>query len=164
MGFLVVLFFFGLATGVVGKIKGSSFFVWFLIGFCLPVMGLIAAILYRWERDEPRRPLPALRHGAPDRGPGLHGVRRGHGLAGARGRRAPAARADGPARRESRQSQKPGGTLASHRAGRGNLAASGSFAPICGAFPVLANNVASGPIVSRKGGSQCEQSTRSWNV
>jgi hypothetical protein len=58
LGFLVVLFFFGLATGIVGKIKGSSFFVWFLVGFCLPVVGLIGAILYRWERNEPRRRCP----------------------------------------------------------------------------------------------------------
>ena len=43
---------------MVGKIKGSSFFVWFLIGFCLPVIGLIAAILYRLERDEPHRHCP----------------------------------------------------------------------------------------------------------
>jgi hypothetical protein len=56
--FLVLLFFFGLAAGVVGRIKGSSFFVWFLIGFCLPIVGLIAAILYRWERQEPRRRCP----------------------------------------------------------------------------------------------------------
>jgi hypothetical protein len=53
--FVVLIFFFGLATAIVGKIKGSSFFVWFLVGFCLPVLGLLAAILYRWERDEPRR-------------------------------------------------------------------------------------------------------------
>ena len=58
MPFLVLLFFFGLATGIVGRIKGSSFLVWFLIGFCLPVVGLIAAILYRWERTEPRRRCP----------------------------------------------------------------------------------------------------------
>jgi hypothetical protein len=58
VSFLVLLFFFGLATGIVGKIKGSSFFVWFLIGFCLPIVGLIAAILYRWERLEPRRRCP----------------------------------------------------------------------------------------------------------
>jgi hypothetical protein len=58
MEFLVLLFFFGLAAGVVGKIKGSSFLVWFLIGFCLPVIGLLAAILYRWERQEPRRRCP----------------------------------------------------------------------------------------------------------
>jgi hypothetical protein len=56
--FLVLLFFFGLAAGVVGKIKGSSFLVWFLIGFCLPIVGLIAAILYRWERAEPLRRCP----------------------------------------------------------------------------------------------------------
>lgn len=54
--FLVLLFFFGLATAIVGSIKGSSFFLWFLIGFCLPVIGLIAALLSRWERYEPRRP------------------------------------------------------------------------------------------------------------
>ena len=56
--FVVILFFFGLATGIVGRIKGSSFFVWFLVGFALPVAGLIGAILYRWERDEPRMRCP----------------------------------------------------------------------------------------------------------
>jgi hypothetical protein len=58
VGFLVLLFFFGLATGVIGKIKGSSFFIWFLIGFCLPIVGLIGALLYRWESQEPRRRCP----------------------------------------------------------------------------------------------------------
>jgi hypothetical protein len=56
--FLVLLFFFGLATGIVGAIKGSSFFVWFLVGACLPGIGLLGALLYRWERDEPRRRCP----------------------------------------------------------------------------------------------------------
>jgi hypothetical protein len=56
--FLVILFFFGLATAIVAKIKGSSFFVWFLVGFCLPFVGLVAAILHRWERDEPRMTCP----------------------------------------------------------------------------------------------------------
>lgn len=59
--YLVLAFFFGLATAVVGRIKGSSFFLWLVIGFCLPVIGLIAAILYRWERDEPRRQCPRCR-------------------------------------------------------------------------------------------------------
>ena len=58
MQFLVLLFFLGLATGVVAKIKGNSFLVWFLIGFCLPGVGLIAALLHRWERQEPRRKCP----------------------------------------------------------------------------------------------------------
>jgi hypothetical protein len=58
VGFLVLLFFFGLATAIVAKIKGSSFFVWFLIGFALPLVGLIAALLYRWEGREPRMQCP----------------------------------------------------------------------------------------------------------
>lgn len=58
MQFLVLLFFLGLATGVVARIKGNSFLVWFLIGFCLPGVGLIAALLHRWERQEPRRRCP----------------------------------------------------------------------------------------------------------
>ena len=55
MEWLVLMFFFGLSAGVIGKIKGSSFFVWFLIGFAVPVLGTIAAVLYRFERYEPRR-------------------------------------------------------------------------------------------------------------
>ncbi len=50
MQLLVLLFFFGLSAGVVAKIKGSSFFLWFLIGFCLPVFGTLAALLTRNER------------------------------------------------------------------------------------------------------------------
>ena len=52
---LVLIFFFGLSAGVIGKIKGSSFFIWFLVGAGLPLLGTIAAVLYRYERNEPRR-------------------------------------------------------------------------------------------------------------
>ena len=55
MEFLVLMFFCGLSAGVIGKIKGSSFFIWFLIGFALPLIGTIAAVLYRFEQSEPRR-------------------------------------------------------------------------------------------------------------
>jgi hypothetical protein len=55
---IAIAFFFGLATGIVGKIKGSSFLVWFLVGVCLPGIGLLASLLYRWERQEPRRRCP----------------------------------------------------------------------------------------------------------
>jgi hypothetical protein len=55
MEFLVLMFFCGLSAGAIGKIKGSSFFVWFLIGFALPLIGTLAAVLYRYERNEPRR-------------------------------------------------------------------------------------------------------------
>lgn len=52
---IAILFFSGLAAGIVGKIKGSSFPIWFLIGFCLPLLGILAALLWRWEGREPRR-------------------------------------------------------------------------------------------------------------
>jgi len=45
----------GLSAGIIGRIKGSSFFIWFLIGFCLPLIGTVLALLWRWERDEPMR-------------------------------------------------------------------------------------------------------------
>ena len=55
MALLVVLFFFGLSAGLVARLKGGSFALWFLIGFCLPGLGTIAAVVHRRERDEPRR-------------------------------------------------------------------------------------------------------------
>ena len=56
--YLVIAFFFGLAGGVVGKMKGSSFWLWFLISAIVPFLGLIAALLYRIESDELRRQCP----------------------------------------------------------------------------------------------------------
>ena len=58
VAYLVIAFSFALAGGIVGKIKGSSFFIWFLISGVLPVVGLVAAMLYRSERDEVRRQCP----------------------------------------------------------------------------------------------------------
>lgn len=58
VGYVVICFFFGLAGGVVGRLKGSSFFLWFLISAILPVAGLLAAVLYRYDIDEPRRRCP----------------------------------------------------------------------------------------------------------
>ena len=57
-GLLVILFFFGLAGGIVGRIKGSSFFIWFLVSFCVPFLGLLTAVLYRYENQELRRQCP----------------------------------------------------------------------------------------------------------
>jgi hypothetical protein len=56
--YLAFALWFGIATGVVGRIKGSSFFLWFLIGAVLPVLGLAGAVFYRSERDELRRQCP----------------------------------------------------------------------------------------------------------
>jgi hypothetical protein len=58
MPYLIICLFFGLAGGVVGKIKGSSFFLWFMISAILPFVGLIAAVAYRYDRDELRRQCP----------------------------------------------------------------------------------------------------------
>jgi hypothetical protein len=55
---LVIFVFFGLSAGVIAKLKGSSFFIWFLIGTVLPGLGTIAAALYRFERGEPQRTCP----------------------------------------------------------------------------------------------------------
>jgi hypothetical protein len=58
MGYLVIAFFFGLAGGFVGRTKGSSFWVWFLISGLVPLFGLLAAVCYRWEDRELRRQCP----------------------------------------------------------------------------------------------------------
>jgi peptidoglycan/LPS O-acetylase OafA/YrhL len=58
VAYLVIAFCFGLAGGIVGKIKGSSFMLWFLISAVVPFIGLMAAIAYRFERDELRRQCP----------------------------------------------------------------------------------------------------------
>jgi hypothetical protein len=58
VGYVVIALCFGLAGGIVGRIKGSSFWLWFLISGLVPFVGLLAAIAYRYERDEPRRRCP----------------------------------------------------------------------------------------------------------
>ena len=56
--YLVVMFFFGLSAGTIGKINGSSFWIWFLIGLVLPLIGTLTAFFYRFEQNEPRRECP----------------------------------------------------------------------------------------------------------
>jgi hypothetical protein len=58
VAYLVICFCFGLAGGIVGRIKGSSFALWFLISAVVPFLGLLAAIFYRNDRDELRRQCP----------------------------------------------------------------------------------------------------------
>jgi hypothetical protein len=58
MAYLIIAFFFGLAGGFVGRAKGSSFVLWFLISGIVPFFGLLAALLYRTEQDELRRQCP----------------------------------------------------------------------------------------------------------
>lgn len=58
MGLLVIMFFFGLAGGIIGRIKGSSFLLWFLISGAIPFFGLLTAICYRYDTEELRRQCP----------------------------------------------------------------------------------------------------------
>jgi hypothetical protein len=58
MAYVIIAICFGLAGGIVGKIKGSSFLLWFLISGAVPIIGLVTAIAYRFERDELRRECP----------------------------------------------------------------------------------------------------------
>ena len=58
MPYVTIALAFGIAGGLVGRIKGSSFFLWFLISALVPVAGLLAALLYRNDRDELRRQCP----------------------------------------------------------------------------------------------------------
>ncbi len=58
MSYVLIAAGFALAGGYVGKIKGGSFWLWFAISGVVPILGLIAAILYRVERDELRKQCP----------------------------------------------------------------------------------------------------------
>jgi hypothetical protein len=56
--YVIIALTFGIATAVIGRAKGSSFFIWLLIGTVIPILGLIAVILYRAEQEEPERRCP----------------------------------------------------------------------------------------------------------
>jgi hypothetical protein len=59
MAYVIIALWFGLAGGIIGRIKGSSFLLWFLISGLVPVLGLLTALVYRSERDELRRACPS---------------------------------------------------------------------------------------------------------
>src|SRR2546429_9658399 len=83
--FVVIAVFFGLSAGVIAKIKGSSFWLWFLVGTVLPGLGTLGALLFRWER----RGRPARGGGCGDRGGLRHPGRRRWGAAPAAPRQEP---------------------------------------------------------------------------
>jgi len=58
VAYVTIALAFGFAGGFVGRAKGSSFFLWFLISAIVPFIGLVAALLYRYDSDEPVRPCP----------------------------------------------------------------------------------------------------------
>ena len=58
MEFIFVALLFGVATGAIGRLKGGSFVLWFLVGTALPGVGILAALFMRDERFERRRRCP----------------------------------------------------------------------------------------------------------
>jgi hypothetical protein len=58
MAYLIIALCFGVAGGIVGRVKGSSFVLWFLISAVVPVFGLLAAVAYRFDSRELRRRCP----------------------------------------------------------------------------------------------------------
>jgi hypothetical protein len=58
MAYVIIAVCFGISGGVVGRIKGSSFWLWFVISAVVPVFGLLAALAYRYDSRELRRRCP----------------------------------------------------------------------------------------------------------
>lgn len=58
MEYLIVCAVSGVWAGLVGRAKGSSPVIWFLIGAVVPFLGVLIAVLYRRETDELRRQCP----------------------------------------------------------------------------------------------------------
>jgi hypothetical protein len=58
MAYVLIAVGFGLAGGIVGRVKGGSFLLWFLISGAVPVFGLLAALAYRFDSRELRRQCP----------------------------------------------------------------------------------------------------------
>ena len=58
LAYVAIALWFGLCGGIVGRIKGSSFFIWFLISAVVPGLGLITALVYRSDKEELRRECP----------------------------------------------------------------------------------------------------------
>jgi hypothetical protein len=58
MAYVIIALCFGISGGIVGRIKGSSFLLWFVISAVVPVFGLLAALAYRYENQELRRRCP----------------------------------------------------------------------------------------------------------
>jgi hypothetical protein len=58
MPYVIIALCFAISGGVVGRIKGSSFWLWFLISGVVPFFGLLAALAYRYDSEELRRRCP----------------------------------------------------------------------------------------------------------
>jgi hypothetical protein len=58
VAYVIIALTFAVSGGIVGRLKGSSFWLWFLISGAVPFLGLLAAIAYRFDSEELRRRCP----------------------------------------------------------------------------------------------------------
>jgi len=58
MVYLAICLVSGFWAAFIGRSKGSSAWMWFIVGAVIPVLGVVAAALYRYETDELRRQCP----------------------------------------------------------------------------------------------------------
>lgn len=55
---LLACLILGVVTAAIAKHKGSSFVIWFVVGFLFPGVGLLAVFLMRSSKFDPRRECP----------------------------------------------------------------------------------------------------------
>ena len=58
LGYLFIALCFGTAGALVARAKGNPVFIWFMVSFLVPFVGLIAAVASRPASDELRRECP----------------------------------------------------------------------------------------------------------
>lgn len=58
MEYLIIASVSGVWAGLIGRSKGSSPVIWFVVGAVVPFLGVLIAALYRHEDDELRRQCP----------------------------------------------------------------------------------------------------------
>ena len=58
MEYLIIASVSGVWAGLIGRSKGSSPVIWFVIGAIVPFLGVLIAVLYRHEDDELRKQCP----------------------------------------------------------------------------------------------------------
>jgi DNA-directed RNA polymerase subunit RPC12/RpoP len=55
---LVACLIMGVITAAIARHKGSSFVIWFIVGFLFPGVGLLAVFLMKSTKLDPRRECP----------------------------------------------------------------------------------------------------------
>jgi ribosomal protein S27AE len=58
VAYVFVIICTGLSAGIVAKSRGNGFWLWFAIGFVLPLFGTVAAWLYRRDSEVAKRDCP----------------------------------------------------------------------------------------------------------